>query len=63
MKKTLVINDLHLGVSRSAGTTPQSAAALKAHLHEQFAKVLRIGPSRVITVSYTHLTLPTNREV
>jgi hypothetical protein len=48
MKQTLVISDLHLGVSRSAGTTPQSAAALKAHLHAQFAKCLRTGPSRVI---------------
>ncbi|MDI1360627.1 hypothetical protein, partial [Methylotenera sp.] len=32
MRKQLIINDLHLGVTRSAGTTPKTAFALKAYL-------------------------------
>ncbi len=32
MRKVLIINDLHLGVTRSAGTTPKTALALKAYL-------------------------------
>jgi predicted phosphodiesterase len=48
MKPTLILNDVHLGVARSAGTTPQSAAALKDDLLQGFANLLRIGPDKVI---------------
>lgn len=43
--KTLVINDLHLGVQRTGGTTQASAAALREFAQEQFAKLLATGPS------------------
>ena len=36
----IVIHDLHLGVQRSAGTTPASASALTAWMQEQFEKIL-----------------------
>lgn len=36
----IVINDLHLGVARSAGTTPRSASELTDWTHEQFSKIL-----------------------
>ncbi len=32
---TYICNDLHIGVQRSGGTTPKSAAALRAYAHEQ----------------------------
>lgn len=32
MRQVLILNDLHLGVTRSAGTTPKTALALKAYL-------------------------------
>ena len=35
MRQVLILNDVHLGVQRSAGTTPTTAVALKAYLlHE-----------------------------
>lgn len=34
MQKFLVLNDLHLGVIRTAGTTPASAIALRSWLHD-----------------------------
>ena len=40
MKPILVCNDLHLGVSRIAGTTPASAEALKAYLLNSFSTLL-----------------------
>jgi DNA repair exonuclease SbcCD nuclease subunit len=40
MKRTLIINDLHLGVQRSGGTTIQSAAALRRWAHEQHRALL-----------------------
>lgn len=48
MKPTLIINDLHLGVSRVAGTTPESAAWLRRYLHDAFARLLDLGCDRVI---------------
>lgn len=48
MKTTLVINDLHLGVARSAGTTPASAAALKQYLIQQFRDLLHNSEGRTI---------------
>lgn len=41
--KTLVINDLHLGVSRVGGTTAESAAALRAYGHAQSSALLEIA--------------------
>lgn len=35
-----VINDLHIGVCRKAGTTPESAEALRKHLLSEFYKLL-----------------------
>lgn len=39
----LVINDTHLGVNRSGGTTPVTHATLLEYTHEQFEKLLDIG--------------------
>lgn len=36
----IVIHDLHLGVQRSAGTTPASASVLTVWMQEQFEKIL-----------------------
>lgn len=41
--KTLVINDLHLGVSRVGGTTAESAAALREYAHNQFRELLAMA--------------------
>lgn len=50
--KTLVISDLHLGVSRVGGTTAESAAALREYGHGKFRDLLDMstaeGCSRVI---------------
>lgn len=44
-----VIHDLHLGVQRSAGTTPQSAAALTDWMHAEFdAILLRVDSDLII---------------
>lgn len=48
MKPTLVISDTHLGVSRVAGTTPESASKLRRYLQDEFAKLLNLGYDRVI---------------
>ena len=32
----LILNDIHIGASRKAGTTPASQAALTEHVHQQF---------------------------
>lgn len=36
----LIINDLHLGVNRAGGTTPQSQQALRDHLREFIAELI-----------------------
>lgn len=41
--KYLVLNDLHLGVSRVGGTTIDSAQALRAYGHAQFSKLLEMA--------------------
>lgn len=38
--KTTVLNDLHLGVRRQGGVTPESQAALKVFSYEQFDRLL-----------------------
>lgn len=48
MKPTLIINDTHVGVSRMAGTTPASAAALKSYLQMRLNQCLYMGYNRVI---------------
>ena len=35
-----IINDIHLGASRKAGTTPASQVALKAFVREQFSDLV-----------------------
>lgn len=45
----IVIHDLHLGVQRSAGTTPQSAAALTSWMQTQLDRILdRIDEDLVV---------------
>lgn len=50
--RTLIVNDLHLGVQRSGGTTIASASALRAWAHEQHRRLLDLvvpwGCERVI---------------
>ena len=40
MKPISIINDLHIGVKRSAGTTPASAAALRSYLLDTFRQLM-----------------------
>ena len=40
IRNLLVLNDLHLGVQRTAGTTPASAAALRGWLHDGHAALI-----------------------
>lgn len=40
MKPISIINDLHIGVKRSAGTTPTSAAALRSYLLDTFRQLM-----------------------
>jgi len=42
----LVLNDVHLGVNRSGGTTPLTHATLLEYTHEQFEKLLDLVPDR-----------------
>lgn len=52
MSKTLVINDLHLGVQRTGGTTNQSAAALRGYAHARHRELLGIaGPGYTVIVN------------
>lgn len=43
----LILNDLHLGVRRSAGTTPASAEALRMEMHRGFAELLALATGHV----------------
>jgi DNA repair exonuclease SbcCD nuclease subunit len=45
---TTLINDTHLGVSRTAGTTPKSQAALRDWQFEQFENLLSTAQGRLI---------------
>ena len=47
----LVINDLHLGVSRSGGTTPQSQAALRDYLRLGLARLLEEYPEEHVVIN------------
>ena len=38
-------------------------ADAQLRMHEDTLKVIAVGRQHLMTVSYTHLTLPTNREV
>ena len=40
MKPLLILNDCHIGVKRSAGTTPASALALRRYLLDSFRSLL-----------------------
>lgn len=40
MRPFLILNDVHLGVQRSAGTTPKSASALKSYLLDNLRSTL-----------------------
>ena len=48
MSKILVINDLHLGVSRVGGTTAESAAALREWGHRQFRCLLALATDELV---------------
>jgi DNA repair exonuclease SbcCD nuclease subunit len=45
---TTLINDTHLGVSRTAGTTPKSQAALREWQFEQFESLLNTAQGQLI---------------
>lgn len=46
----LIINDLHIGVNRAGGTTPQSQAALREYLRDGLATLLE-GEEEVVVVN------------
>lgn len=48
MTKWLVINDLHLGVMRSGGTTPSSAQALRQFVQDRYRELMRLGTNVVV---------------
>ena len=48
MTKWLVINDLHLGVVRSGGTTPSSAQALRQFVQDRYAALLKLGNNVIV---------------
>ena len=48
MKRRIVINDLHLGVQRSGGTTGESAAALRQYALDRYAELLVYGDHFVV---------------
>src|SRR5665647_2791125 len=52
--------DLVCGIGRLAGLTPLSVPGATAYLDTDYAAK---GRAAIEAVSYTHLTLPTNREV
>lgn len=52
----LVINDLHLGVKRSGGTTPKSSAALNEYAHRQHEKLLEMADTHTHVVVNGDLT-------
>lgn len=41
--KTLIVNDLHLGVQRTGGTTLASASALREYAHQKHGQLLRLA--------------------
>ena len=43
MTKTLIINDLHLGVQRTGGTTLESAVALREWLHTRHDEIMQLA--------------------
>lgn len=48
MNKLLVLNDLHLGVQRSGGTTPESAQKLRDYMMGKYEGLLSLGTHVVI---------------
>lgn len=52
----LLINDLHLGVKRSGGTTPKSSAALNEYAHRQHEKLLEMADAHTHVVVNGDLT-------
>ena len=48
MTKYLVINDLHLGVNRTGGTTADSAVALRQYALNQYRELLKLGGNVII---------------
>lgn len=45
-----VINDIHLGAQRSAGTTPASAWALDGYVKKQFHKLVHAGSGELVVL-------------
>lgn len=58
----LIINDLHIGVNRSGGTTPQSQAALRKYLLDNLAGILdkESGPVAINGDIFDGFTVDTN---
>jgi hypothetical protein len=48
MPRVAIINDVHFGVRRSAGTTPESRLALEKWMFEQFDKCLAIPHDKLL---------------
>ena len=61
MKPVLLTNDWHLGVQRSGGTTPQSAAALRQYLLESFRNLIMAHTDKGLCVNgdlFDQLNIP-----
>jgi len=58
----LVLNDLHIGVNRSGGTTPQSQVALRTYLLDNLASILdkESGPVVINGDIFDGFTVDTN---
>ena len=55
---------MHLLLALDQGFEQLAAVALTSYLlHQRFESVVLVTPDDQRPVSYTHLTLPTNREV
>ena len=46
--KTLIVSDQHLGVQRVAGTTHESAQALREYLHKKFKETLTLADDVIV---------------
>ena len=51
MREKLVINDVHLGVQRAAGTTPSSAAELRAYLQKSLRQMFHDNQDKDIIIN------------
>ena len=50
MKPTLIVNDVHLGATRSAGSTPASASALRWYLQAEFRDLIMVNKDKDLLI-------------